>query len=733
MAGRSTLAADGHALRTVATHCKICECRCGIEVTVEGNSVVRVAPDKQNPYTWRDFCAKARTAGEAIEHPRRLLAPMRRVGDRYVEATWEEAVTDIAARLRRIIDRGGPDAVAGYFGNPGYFSESNMLFHNGFFDAIESRSRYNVGSIDHNAYEYVCQEMYGNMLPFLVPDVDSCECFLLVGTNPAESAFIWVHFVPEGWRRILRAQSAGADVIVVDPRRTPTAEKADTHVALRPGTDWAFLLGVVKAVLDKGWEDAAAMAATAGADDLRALAAEADLEALARCCDVPADVMVAVAERFATATSAMCVSRTGVSQTLSGTVAEWLGHVLNVITGNLDRPGGRYFQPGYIDVAGFMGRLKFAPLTGNSRVRGLPPVGGGHALAELPGEITTPGPGQVRALFLNSGNPVVSGPDGRALDEAMAELDLLVVLDLVQRESHRHADWLLPVAHWLERDDLLWFFSSGQDQPYVQYGRRAVLPPPGAREEWRFFADLALEMKVPLFGKPKANTLLKVTRALARATRKPGLEFGPRWITRAAVAHGRKLRWKRIVEAEHGLVYGRREYGKFPTQVFTADGRVQLAPPALAAEARRLAALPPPSAPAGHPFQMVTRRRKDSMNSWLNDLPGLHTKSDKGNVVELHPDDAAGLGIADGDRVAVSSPLGRIELPARVTTAVRPGVVAVEHGWGSRVFDPRHGGEPAVFGANRNLLVANDALDPLSQTPALNSAWVALARAPAAP
>ena len=232
--------------------------------------------------------------------------------------------------------------------------------------------------------------------------------------------------------------------------------------------------------------------------ELRTLVAEADLDDLAARCEVPRDDIERVAREFAAAPGAMAVTRTGVALHVAGTIAEWLGHVLNVITGRMDRPGGRRFERGYVDALRMFDLAK--PTHHTSRLRGRPMVAGAHGLDELPDEITTPGPGQVRAMVINSGNPVVSGPDGAKLDAALAQLDLLVVIDFVQRESHRHAHWLLPAVHWLERNDLPAFTSGMHDEPFAQYGLKAVEPPPGAREEWRIFTDLAIAMGKPLFG-----------------------------------------------------------------------------------------------------------------------------------------------------------------------------------------------------------------------------------------
>ena len=216
--------------RTVHTFCRYCLAVCGVDVTVENNRVIKISADKQNPHSRQDFCAKGRTANQLVEHPRRILKPMRRVGDSYVEESWDEAITDIAARLNALIDADGPDAIGIYYGNPSGFSSSNIIFMNAWLDAVGTHSRYFVGSVDQNAMHVVAEAMYGSMLMAPVSDVDNCDYFLLVGTNPAVSAWNWLETVPAGWRRALARQKQGAQIVVVDPLRTETVEKADVHL-----------------------------------------------------------------------------------------------------------------------------------------------------------------------------------------------------------------------------------------------------------------------------------------------------------------------------------------------------------------------------------------------------------------------------------------------------------------------------------------------------------------------
>lgn len=714
-------------MKTVHTNCRICLANCGLEVTVgDDNRVQRIAPDKENPYTWRDFCPRGRTAAQSVEHPRRLLAPMRRVGDRYVEATWDEAITDIATRLRTIRDRHGPAAIGMYTGNPAYFSSANPLFATGFLDAIGTPNRYSVASIDTNNWHVVNEALYGTPFMALVPDVDACRCFLFVGMNPAVSGLNWAYNVPDGWRRVLAAQAQGADLIVVDPRRTPTAEKADTHLAVRPGQDWALLLGLLGVIFDKGWEDREACARLNGLDAVRELVAEADLEDLAQRCGIDAEVIFDVARRFALAATAFCDSHTGVSMHATGTVGEWFAQLLNLVTGRIDQPGGRRFERGYVSTIDLWDRI--APAQRHvSRVRRLAPVAGHQPIAELADEIEAPGPDQIRAVILNAGNPVVSAPDGGRLDAALARLDLLVAIDLVQRESHRHAHWLIPDTHWLERADLFTLASQVQDQPYVQYAARAVDPPPNVREAWRFFTDLTLAMDLPMFRRRGVNTVIKASRVVAKLSGRPSLEFNPRWIDRVLVASGRRLKWRQIMAHPHGWVYGEREFGHFEGSLKTPDGRVNAAPREFVAETRRLLAIAPPGDGGGHPFTVISRRDRETMNTWLSDLPGLRARK-KYNEVELHPGDAARLGVSSGDLVRVTSPAGSVDLPAAVSDAIRPGVVVIEQGWGSRVFDPAGTHEPQCFGVIRNALVTTPELDPLSQMPGLNSQPVRIER-----
>ncbi|HEY2831420.1 MAG TPA: molybdopterin-dependent oxidoreductase [Sporichthyaceae bacterium] len=711
----------------VHTVCRICASSCGIDATVDvdRNKVLNIAPDRHNVQGWRDFCRKGQTAHEAVDHPRRIRRPMRRVGDRYVEASWAEATADIADRLNAIIDRHGPDAVGSYSGNPMGMAFGVTAFYTGLLDAIGTQNRYWVGSIDQNNVHVVARALYGSELISLVPDIDSCDFFLLIGMDPGVSKFGWVDCVQEGWHRMLARQREGAQVVVVDPRRSFTAQRADLHIAPAPGSDWALLLGLVKTVLDESLQRPNPSLPLSGLEEIRRLVDRADPADLSRRCDVPLPVIQDLARRFAAAPRAMCLTHTGVAHSEHGTLGEWLGQVLNLLTGRIDAAGGRRHERGVVD-AGMVAALFTPQNPHRTRLRDLPAIAGAHSLAELPDEITTAGPGQIRALLIGNGNPVTSGPDGSALDDALSTLELLVVFDLVQRESHRHAHWLIPGTHWLERGELHPFLCSVSEQPVVQYGRQAVQPLPGIKPEWEFFTDLALAMDRNLFGKPGVNRIIRALRRLAKVIGRPGLQFNPEWISRLMVLVGRRVRWRDILAAQHGLRYSERRYGDLTRALRTPDQQVHLAPASFVTACLDALAQPAERS-AEYPYLLINRRHRESMNSWLNDLPGLH-RNHRRNVAELHDADAEAIGVRNGDLLEVASATGSFVVPVEISDAVRRGVVCVPHGWGSRTFDPHGERPPGVHGSNRNLVVSNRAIDRLSQTPAFNSTPVCLRR-----
>jgi formate dehydrogenase len=542
--------------------------------------------------------------------------------------------------------------------------------------------------------------------------------------DPAESKFSWLGSSPAGWSKALQAKKRGAELVVVDPRRTRSAGRAGRHLIITPGTDWAFLLGLIKVVIEQKlvrntWFDLIDPAQYAA---LEKLAKSMDINHLSEICGIPATDMEATAVGYGSAERGMCLTQTGVSLHDTGTLGHWLGIVLDLITGHLDQPGGRRWESGFVNVTD---STKEEPIpTTPSRVLGIRPVEGMRMLAELADEIETPGQGQIKAFFLHRGNPVVSGPNGDRLDKAMKSLELLVAVDLVQRESHRHAHWLIPCCHWLEQEELHFVLSNAQDIPVAQFSRCAVKPPDTIRPEWAFFADLALKLKRPMFGRRGVNTIIRMTRLLARLLNRPDMAFSPAMIEKQMLKQNGVLEWKQLTESPHGFVYKEKEYNQIKGIINTPDSKVHIAPDAFIHELQRRLNTPPEQ-PSDYPFYLIGKRSLNMMNSWHFDLPNMRRRAQT-NDCEINVDDAQTLKIQTNDRVRVRSEVNHIELPATVTDKVPRGVIAIQHGWGSRVFDPTGKEPPWQAGVNRNLLVSDRILDPFAGTPRLNSTKVSI-------
>ena len=704
------------------TYCRICAVWCGIDVTTDGDKVIKVGPDKTSPRDWREFCSKGGNAGNTRDHPKRLKTPMKRVGDKYVPASYEEAIKDIAERLSKIRKEQGPHAIATYLGNPGGSSMTSSMFQEGFMKAVGSANKYFVGSVDQNNFSVVAEEMYGCELAITNLDIEHAQCFLLIGMNPAVSKFGWQCFRVNGWQHVLKAQKEGADLIIVDPRQTLSTKKANTHVVIRPGEDWAFLLGMIKAIFANGWQHQQDCDEAKGVDTIKALTEAASLVDLSARCGVPVEQIADVAKRFATVEGSFCVSQTGVAHNRNGTLGEWLANVLNLICGRLDRKGGRYYQPGTLKNTMKTINKMSPPVERRSRIGGFKAVSGAYPLATLADEITTPGQDQIKALIINGGNPVISGPDGEQLDKALDQLDLLIGIDLFQRESHRHAHWLIPATHFLEREDTLALYSVIYEIPFVQLGRGVIKPVNDIEPDWRFFLNLALAMKVPFMGIRGLNTVVKVSRWVSRITGNERHAFNPRWIWATIVTLFGRVKWSTIANNPQGVVIGEKEYGHFRPSLQTPDGKIQAAPEGFASLLKGRLEEPPTTVVPDYPFQLVNQRRKSMMNSWL--VESNYHRKEFGDFIDINPGDALKKQIVEGQKVVVSSVTNQVVATAQVTDEVPIGIVSMDHGWGSRLFDPQGYEEPEVRGVNRNSLVASDRLDELSGCPNLNGTWV---------
>ncbi|MEX1162677.1 MAG: molybdopterin-dependent oxidoreductase, partial [Nitriliruptor sp.] len=445
---------------------------------------------------------KGALIGELEHDPDRLTAPRIRTPDGLVETTWNEAFDVVDQRLRAVIAEHGPDSVAIYLGNPNAHTLSGQLYARPLIKSLRTRNVHSASSVDQLPKHVSCGTVFGDPLAIPVPDIDRTDLLVVLGGDPRTSnGSLWT--VPDVPGRLDALRARGGRLVVVDPRRTRTAKKADQHLAIRPGTDALLLAAIVATVVDEDLVDVPAdlAAHVDGIDVVCSALAGFTPERVAATCGLDAEQIRGLARELAAAERAVVYGRLGTTTVRHGTLASWLVDVVNVLTGNLDRPGGSMFprpahhRPG-AGRAFRMGRW-------SSRVRGLPEAIGELPVATLTDEIETPGEGQVRALIVVGGNPTISTPDAARLDAAIAGLDLVIAVDPYVGATARHADVVLPPPGPLQRSHCDLVFAGLSIRNVINYSPAVRQLPDGQLDEWEILlalASIALGAGVPRDG-----------------------------------------------------------------------------------------------------------------------------------------------------------------------------------------------------------------------------------------
>lgn len=719
------------------TFCRICEATCGLKATVDGGRVTALEPDQEHVVTNGYSCIKGLRYHEIHHSPDRLRSPLKRVGDRFEEITWRQALREIGGKVRQLVRDHGGDSVSAYLGNPISFSLLPPILTSAFLQGLGSRNLFQTGSQDCNNKFAAAERVYG--FPFIqpFPDIDRTECLIIIGSNPAVSRGSFIQ-LPDPIRRLRAIEARGGRVFHVNPRRTETARQLGTHVFIRPDTDVYFLLSFLNEVLGRGVVDPNHVSRhMRGYEALGRVAAPWPAERTAAVTGISADTLRSMVDAYLDADGAALHLSTGVNQGSHGTLAFWIQEAINAVTGNLDRLGGTLVGRGFIE--SFPRRAAQGGHTmrkDRSRIGRLPSVADTFPAGLMADEILTPGEGQIRALFCVAGNPLLTVPNSNGrLEAALRALELLVVIDIFRNETANHADYILPGASALQRADLPFVFQSlmgVQPIPYAQY-TDALVPLDGEqRDETMILLELARACGSRVFGSRVASGLF---RGWMRLGRMPGLggRLGltpERLLGLCARAFGLGS-LDGLRDEPHGRLLEPHRGGDFlGKRVVTEDGRVDLAPDDFVEAAEELdAAFETERARRGQ-LKLISKREQHSHNSWLHNHPRFVEGKRSTNYLYMNPRDAERIGIESGGLAEVRSRVGAVRLPVRVTEDMMAGSVALPHGWGHQKADglsvARH-----TTGVNVNLLAADgpDALERFSGMAKLNGIWVEVTRA----
>ena len=663
-----------------ARTCHICEANCGVLMTVRDGEVVSVKGNPDHVLSEGYICPKATAIPDLQNDPDRLRTPIKKTDQGWEEISWDQAFDEIAERLAAI--KTGPKVPALFLGNPNAHNYATNFYMRGFYKAWGNRGVYSASTLDQLPHMIAQKWVYGHNALYPIPDIDRTQYMIIVGGNPlASNGSIWT--VPNVRKRFQRLQERGGKLVVIDPRRTETAQVADDHHFIRPGTDTALFLALFLALEEQGSVQPGPLKAHLEHwSELRARLVQFDMQDLSARCGIAAAVIQDMARELGSGQPAILYGRLGVSVTRFGTLNHFLINMINLATGNVDREGGVMFPAPLVDPVERSGTGSYNRF--QTRLAGSPEVLGELPAAEIAAEITTPGDGQIGALLTIAANPVLSAPGGQHIAKALETLDLMVSVDMYVTETTRHADYILPPCGPLERDHYPLFFAPLAIRNYAAYSRPLFDKPDGAKEDWEI-----------LYG---------ITSAIVTRN---GDDAPPRIVPRDILdgllqnSHA-NISLDDIADEDNGYDLGPLK-PQLPGRLKTDHGKIECFPDRVMEDLEIYAQDIDDN---DAEFLLIGRRHVRSNNSWLHNSRRL-IKGPNRCTMMIHPDNAKSLGLNDGDMARVFNHVGSVDIETEVTEDVMPGVISIPHGYG-------HGkkGVKLSIAGERPGVSMNDLTDP---------------------
>lgn len=721
-------------IRTERVICRACHAQCGLIAQIADGKPIKLYGDKINPVYRGYSCIKGRQLGAYHNLPSRLLHSLRKTSNgHHVPIASDDAVREIATNVRNLIEKHGPRSIAGYIGTHGYNNFATQAFAYALFEAIDSPMMFTSVTIDQPG-KGIATSLHGAWLAG-TPAMEEWDVLMLVGTNPIVSMNGGLGMNPA--RRLHVAKKRGMKLIVLDPRRTDCAERADVHLAVRPGEDATVLAGIARFLIAESRIDEDFVRAEAnGLAALREAVAPFTPEFVAARTDIDVNEFIRAARLFGTARRGAVSAGTGANMSGRGNLVEYLVRVLTTLRGFWARPGDRIGNPGVLV-------NRFPPLAASPgprpaygfgeklRVRGLSECASGLPTAAAADEILLPGDGQVKALFVFGGNPMVAWPDQLKTHAAMKALDLLVSFD-------PHMSATSKLAHYVIAPKLPFEFASptmlnemlgnfgpgwGYDVPYGQYSDPLLEPPAGSDvvEEWEVLYGIARELGISL--SIKDFSLLDPSEAKANGTRldmarKPTTDEVWAMLTKNSPVPLSELKAK----ARDGHVFDRPPLVVAPkpsdwTGKLDVGNRIML---------EELNAIVPSPARSPFPYRVISRRLHDVLNSCWHEDPVLKRRVGY-NPAFMNPADMHREELRDGDIVELASERARLKAIVHAEDGLKPGCISMSHAWGD---NPDEDDDPHRLGSNTGKLSSVDRdYDPYSGIPIMSAIPVQVRKA----
>ena len=660
------------------TYCRLCEGGCGFIAEVEGNRISKYYPDRDHPVSKGYCCVKGLEMLNVQYHPKRIKYPLKRKGPSFEKISWDQAVDEVGTRLIKLKEKYGPNAIGAYFGNPIAFSNSMAFYGGAFLRFLGSKNLFTAGSQDCNNKFAHSNLFFGSPTSVLSPDFDNIDYFLALGTNPLNSHFALCVF-PRPYHRLKEMEKRGCKIVWVNPRNTESSKIFGEQVFIRPDTDIFFLFGLIHYILDNHLEDKAFIDAySRGIESLRNTAKEfgGDIDKVGEITGIAPQKIIEIAEGLAVGLkkgSASVYGRVGICRGTFATLVSWAVDVLNFITGNVDKKGN-FYSP-----YGRPAKKKISKSTTHSRIGNIAQLLGTFPAAIMADEILTPGDGQIRAMIIMAGDPLVSCPNSRRLARAFKDLELLISIDCFINDTGSIADYILPATTFLEREDFTMSTVVYNSIPFINYSTPVVKPLAEEKQEWEIFNLLSEKIGLPTLGNE------------------------PRNIAKSLLSKEDLTKFEDLVGSEKGIFLNNDQKVSYnsllPDRIPFPDKLVPLVPEDYMKELEKLREWSS-AVSETYPFLLISGRHIETLNSWI------HVKL-KTNTCHINIEDALKLEIEEGSLVKVSTQTGSIEMQAEITPDLMPGVIWIPHGWGRTITDvPDMAADKR--GVNVNLIIDDD-------------------------
>ena len=720
--------------RTHYRTCHLCETMCGIRVEHKDGQILSIRGDTDHVLSKGNICAKAAGLQDIHTDPDRLRRPIKKVGEDWIEIGWDEALDEAAGRLADIRSAYGKNAIATYQGRSTAHNIGALLTVYPFRRVFDTQNTFTGSTVDQQPHNFVWYFMFGHQFMASVPDIDRTDYFLLLGSNPKISNGAMMSTGANVYKKFEAIAARGGKTVLIDPRRTESAAHFTEHHFIRPASDALLLIGLVQTIFAKDL-------ATPGRlgphirnwEHIESALAAFKLTDIARVTGISAGKIEQIATEFASAPSAICYGRTGLSMQPFGGLCNWLMMVLNLITGNMDEPGGMMFPAPAIDVLGGVKGVRGSYDSFRSRVSGRPEFAGELPVSVFAEEIMTPGEGQIRALVAMAGNPALSMPNGKLFEEAMDGLDFMVAIDPYLNETTRHADIILPPVGPFEKPHYDLFYHTYNTVNWTAYNPPLFEAPAPGFTDFEIIGGLLRRFSVRAADGPLAKLRARVLGWLSTFPSVEfildmGLRFGP--YGSSLNPFGKGLTLKKLKAAPHGIFFGALEQ-RLPEHLFTDDKKIDAAPRVILADLSRLKShwldADTGDGKREHDLMIISRLTSRTLG-WMHHSERL-VKGPPACTLLVHPDDAGARGLSEGDMAEVTSAVGSITVPVEISDSVMLGVICLPHAWGHTRPGTHQRTANAHAGASLNDITDHNVMDELTGNAVVHGVPVKLEKA----